>query len=261
MILAGDTQPGKPGYPWLVFLHGFSGDRREWQAVGASLKDYPRLYLDLPGHGESADVGVAGFAGMIALLTRTLISYNILNYWLVGYSLGGRIAMFHACQRPAGLTGLIVEGGHPGLLQAEAREARLISDRRWASRFRGEPLEAVFADWYQQPVFASLTQAQRRALIALRSRNNGLKLAEMLEATSLAVQPDLRPALSARDFPFTISMANVMRSSTPSLLNLTPRAMLSLMPDTTPTGKTRMRLPRVWLRYCVIEQRTRYDLS
>ncbi|MDE4081798.1 MULTISPECIES: 2-succinyl-6-hydroxy-2,4-cyclohexadiene-1-carboxylate synthase [Enterobacter cloacae complex] len=202
MILAGVTQPGKPGYPWLVFLHGFSGDRREWQAVGASLKDYPRLYLDLPGHGESAGVGVTGFAGMSALLTRTLISYNILKYWLVGYSLGGRIAMFHACQRPAGLNGLIVEGGHPGLLQAEAREARLVSDRRWASRFRGEPLENVFADWYQQPVFASLTQAQRRALIALRSRNNGLKLAEMLEATSLAVQPDLRPALSARDFPF-----------------------------------------------------------
>ena len=50
---------GKPGYPWLVFLHGFSGDCREWQAVGESLRDYPRLYLDLPGHGESASVSVA----------------------------------------------------------------------------------------------------------------------------------------------------------------------------------------------------------
>ncbi|EGK58685.1 2-succinyl-6-hydroxy-2,4-cyclohexadiene-1-carboxylate synthase [Enterobacter hormaechei ATCC 49162] len=110
--------------------------------------------------------------------------------------------MFHACQHPAGLDGVIVEGGHPGLQDADARQARLISDRRWASRFRSEPLEAVFADWYQQPVFASLTDDQRRALIALRSRNNGPRLAEMLEATSLAVQPDLRPALIARDFSF-----------------------------------------------------------
>lgn len=202
MILTGVTQRGKPGYPWLVFLHGFSGDCHEWQTVGASLDDYPRLYLDLPGHGGSAETGVAGFAEMSELLTHTLISYNILKYWLVGYSLGGRIAMFHACQHPAGLDGVIVEGGHPGLQDTDARQARLIADRRWASRFRSEPLEAVFADWYQQPVFASLTEEQRKALIALRSRNNGPRLADMLEATSLAVQPDLRPALTARDFPF-----------------------------------------------------------
>lgn len=169
--------------------------------------------------------------------------------------------MFHACQHPAGLDGVIVEGGHPGLQDPDARQARLTSDRRWASRLRSEPLEAVFADWYQQPVFASLTDEQRRALIALRSRNNGPRLAEMLEATSLAVQPDLRPALTARDFSLTISMANVTGSLQLSPLNLTPRVMLSLTPDTTPTGTTRKRLPRVWLRYCVIEQRTRYDLS
>ena len=60
----------------------------------------------------------------------------------------------------------------------------------------------MFADWYQQPVFASLTDAQRDALITLRSQNNGAALAMMLEATSLAVQPDLRTALSARDFTF-----------------------------------------------------------
>nr|WP_249428041.1 2-succinyl-6-hydroxy-2,4-cyclohexadiene-1-carboxylate synthase [Enterobacter asburiae] len=186
----------------MVFLHGFSGDCREWQRVGEGLSDYPRLYLDLPGHGGSRDLGVKGFDEMSALLTRTLLSYNILKFWLIGYSLGGRIAMFHACQQPKGLLGMIVEGGHSGLLDADARNARLASDRRWATRFRSEPLEKVFADWYQQPVFSSLTDAQRDALITLRSQNNGTTLAMMLEATSLAVQPDLRAALSARDFSF-----------------------------------------------------------
>jgi 2-succinyl-6-hydroxy-2,4-cyclohexadiene-1-carboxylate synthase len=202
VILSGVQQAGKPGYPGLVFLHGFSGDCREWQRVGEGLSYYPRLYLDLPGHGGSLDLGVKGFDEMSALLTRTLLSYNILKFWLIGYSLGGRIAMFHACQQPKGLLGVIVEGGHPGLLDADARNARLASDRRWATRFRSEPLEKVFADWYQQPVFTSLTDAQRDALITLRSQNNGATLAMMLEATSLAVQPDLRAALSARDFSF-----------------------------------------------------------
>ncbi|MCX5573758.1 2-succinyl-6-hydroxy-2,4-cyclohexadiene-1-carboxylate synthase [Enterobacter sp. E-TC7] len=202
MILSGVQQAGKPGYPWLVFLHGFSGDCREWQAVGKQLSDYPRLYLDLPGHGESGEITVTGFDEMSNLLIRTLLSYNILKFWLVGYSLGGRIAMFHACQRPKGLLGVIVEGGHPGLRDENERTARRVSDHRWATRFRTEPLEKVFTDWYQQPVFASLTDHQRKTLIALRSQNNGATLAKMLEATSLAVQPDLRAAISVCNFPF-----------------------------------------------------------
>jgi 2-succinyl-6-hydroxy-2,4-cyclohexadiene-1-carboxylate synthase len=36
----------------------------------------------------------------------------------------------------------------------------------------------------------------------LRSQNSGAHLADMLEATSLAVQPDLRAALRARNVPF-----------------------------------------------------------
>jgi len=202
VTLAGVQHNGKPGYPWLVFLHGFSGDCREWQAVGESLRDYPRLYLDLPGHGESAGVSVAGFNDLSDLLASTLLSYNILNYWLVGYSLGGRIAMVHACQQPKGLAGLIVEGGHLGLCDATEREVRAESDRRWAQRFRDEPLASVFRAWYQQPVFASLTDAQRDELITLRSQNNGATLAAMLQATSLANQPDLRAALNARTTPF-----------------------------------------------------------
>ena len=202
MTLAGMLHNGKPGYPWLVFLHGFSGDCREWQAVGESLRDYPRLYLDLPGHGESAGVSVTGFNDLSNLLASTLLSYNILNYWLVGYSLGGRIAMYHACQRPDGLQGLIVEGAHPGLRDDQERANRRASDAHWAARFRHEPLEAVFADWYQQPVFASLTAAQRQELVALRSCNNGTSLAAMLQATSLAEQPDLRTALTECVVPF-----------------------------------------------------------
>ncbi|EHW2587062.1 2-succinyl-6-hydroxy-2,4-cyclohexadiene-1-carboxylate synthase, partial [Escherichia coli] len=90
----------------------------------------------------------------------------------------------------------------PGLQNAEQRAERQRSDRQWVQRFRTEPLTAVFADWYQQPVFASLNDDQRRELVALRSNNNGATLAAMLEATSLAVQPDLRANLSARTFAF-----------------------------------------------------------
>ena len=202
MILSAAVDNGQPGYPWLVFLHGFSGDRNEWRKVGDAFPAWPRLYLDLPGHGGSADIAVQDFAGVNTLLQSTLNSYNILKYWLVGYSLGGRVAMYFACQPREGLCGLVVEGGHPGLTDENQRLLRRRGDAAWAERFRHEPLTQVFADWYQQPVFASLDAAQRAALIALRSRNNGGALAAMLQASSLAEQPDLREPLRAREFPF-----------------------------------------------------------
>ncbi|MBV7406216.1 2-succinyl-6-hydroxy-2,4-cyclohexadiene-1-carboxylate synthase [Enterobacter sp. ENT03] len=202
MILHARAETANPDQPWLVFLHGFSGDHREWQPVGEHFRDYSRLYVDLPGHGGSAEIPATDFAQVSVLLSNTLHSYNILSYWLIGYSLGGRLGMYHACAQPQGLAGLIVEGAHPGLTDAEARRQRAENDARWAARFHDEPLEAVFRDWYQQPVFASLNADARRALVTLREHNNGAALAAMLNATSLSRQPDLRAALHARTFPF-----------------------------------------------------------
>jgi 2-succinyl-6-hydroxy-2,4-cyclohexadiene-1-carboxylate synthase len=203
MMLHAVARQGKTERPWLVFLHGFSGDSREWQPVGEQFADAPRLYIDLPGHGGSASCQVTNFADVCAALQTTLLSYNILNYWLIGYSLGGRIAMTFACQtNPAGLLGVVVEGGHPGLRSEAERKQRWQSDRAWAQRFASEPLTEVFTAWYQQPVFAELSTQQRQALVALRQENDGAALANMLLATSLAVQDDLRSALRTPAFPF-----------------------------------------------------------
>ncbi|GHL73449.1 hypothetical protein ECZU34_11970 [Escherichia coli] len=105
MILHAQAKHGKPGLPWLVFLHGFSGDCHEWQEVGEAFADYSRLYVDLPGHGGSATISVDGFDDVTDLLCKTLVSYNILNFWLVGYSLGGRVAMMAACGSWRGFVG------------------------------------------------------------------------------------------------------------------------------------------------------------
>ncbi|MDO1616283.1 2-succinyl-6-hydroxy-2,4-cyclohexadiene-1-carboxylate synthase, partial [Escherichia coli] len=77
----------------------------------------------------------------------------------------------------AGLCGVVGEGGQPGVQNAEQRTQRRRSERQWAQRFCTEPLTAVFADWYHQPVFASLNDEQRRELVALRRNNNGAALA------------------------------------------------------------------------------------
>ena len=189
--------------PWIVWLHGFLGSHQEWQEFEPHFPDWSQLRIDLPGHGGSADVRVQNFAGVDSALRNTLKHHGVDSYWLVGYSLGGRIAMYHASRPESkGLRGLVVEGGHPGLNGEAEREARALSDAHWAQRLMHENFQAVLNDWYQQPVFRSLSREQRAELVALRVQNNPQALARMLEATSLASQPDLREPLSRLAVPF-----------------------------------------------------------
>jgi 2-succinyl-6-hydroxy-2,4-cyclohexadiene-1-carboxylate synthase len=208
-VLASQVSGAPAGQrPWLVWLHGLLGSGADWQALLPGFADYPCLTVDLPGHGASQVLNAASLAEVNTLLGATLQQRGIQHYWLIGYSLGGRIASYHATQggagqpAPAGLCGLIVEAAHPGLAQADQRAERLLHDQGWAQRLRHEPLLQVLADWYQQPVFADLSPAQRTALVARRSANCGERVAMLLEACSLGRQPELAGALTALALPF-----------------------------------------------------------
>lgn len=192
-----------PSQPWLVCLHGLLGSGEDWLPILPFCRDWPVLLVDLPGHGASRAITVTDFADVSRLLSETLREQGITCYWLLGYSLGGRIAMYHACNgQHDGMLGLLVEGGHPGLATPERCTERLHHDARWAQRFRHEPLPAVLHDWYQQAVFADVDAAQREQLIALRCVNHGASVAAMLEATSLGRQPFLAECLRHLSMPF-----------------------------------------------------------
>ncbi|PHM46040.1 2-succinyl-6-hydroxy-2, 4-cyclohexadiene-1-carboxylate synthase [Xenorhabdus mauleonii] len=190
---------------WLVWLHGLLGRGDDWLPVVNACDQYASLVIDLPGHGSSADITLkGGFAEMSELLDATLSEQQIDDYWLIGYSLGGRIAMYHATHgKHDGLRGLLVEGGNPGLPTQQDRTVRLQHDKHWAQRFRQEPIESVLIDWYQQPVFADLTSEPREQLLHIRSQNSGSCIADMLENTSLAHQSWLVPDLQQLNMPFS----------------------------------------------------------
>ncbi len=63
---------------------GLQNAEQRAEEVGEAFADYSRLYVDLPGHGGSAAISVDGFDDVTDLLRKTLVSYNILDYWLVG---------------------------------------------------------------------------------------------------------------------------------------------------------------------------------
>lgn len=191
--------------PALVFLHGLLGTGRDWRQVVNSLSpSHYCLTIDLPGHGHSQQLSLSGFEAVNQQIQQTLHHRNIRSYVLVGYSMGARLAMYHACfpgsESQAKLVGLVLEGGHLGLPPIECA-TRLANDEKWAHRFASEPMTQVLADWYQQPVFSSLNHDQRQSLIQKRSDNLGSGIARMLLATSLAKQPELKQQVEQLSFP------------------------------------------------------------
>ena len=147
---------------------------------------------------------------------------------------------------------MIVEGGHPGLLDEDERQARWTSDRRWATRFRTEPLEKVFTDWYQQPVFASSLTTSATRLLPCAARTTARRWRRCSKQRRWPCSPICVPRLAyAISFDYLYGERDQKFAALAA--ELTPFAMRFQTPDTTPTGKTPTRLPRVWLRYCVFE--------
>lgn len=186
----------------VVFLHGLLGSKEDWAAVFQILQKFPQirpLALDLPCHGSNQTVECGHLLDARKWLQHTLrTAFADTPFFLVGYSLGGRLALDYALNsHDPHLLGTLLEGTNIGLSTEAERCERSKNDHRWAMRFRTEPLERVLQAWYAQPVFADLSADKRLEFIKKRQNNCGERIATMLEATSLAKQPNFLSQITA----------------------------------------------------------------
>ena len=98
--------------PCLVFGHYFGGSARSWAPLLAALAgEFECVVPDLPGFGGTAapapDPSLDGYAAAFAALSPP-------RPWIaVGHSMGGKIALAAALDRPAGLAGLVLIAPSP----------------------------------------------------------------------------------------------------------------------------------------------------
>lgn len=84
------TITGSLEKPPLLFLHGFLGSKEDWREVAVHLQETHCCYaIDLPGHGESQQQ-----SHILESLFTTYLSLKLPPCPLIGYSLGGRLALF-----------------------------------------------------------------------------------------------------------------------------------------------------------------------
>ena len=85
----------------VVFLHGVFLDRDLWRAYGTDFTHRSHVYVDMPGHGESGDVGRAWrLEECVTMLMQILDALAIERCVVIGQSWGSMVALRAANQFP-----------------------------------------------------------------------------------------------------------------------------------------------------------------
>jgi pimeloyl-[acyl-carrier protein] methyl ester esterase len=105
--------------PDLVLLHGWGLNVRVWDGLVGELRDrYRMIAVDLPGHGRSGwNAGRGTPAEQAWLLHSTLASVSN-RYSLLGWSLGGQIALDLAAAMPGQIDRLVLVAATPRFAQS-----------------------------------------------------------------------------------------------------------------------------------------------
>jgi 2-succinyl-6-hydroxy-2,4-cyclohexadiene-1-carboxylate synthase len=192
----------------LVLLHGFTGSAESWRNVMAVFGErYRAIAIEFPGHGlTDKPQAVEHYrmervaADMMALLDKIGATPA---HWL-GYSMGGRLALYMAVHCRQIVRSVVLESASPGLADPAERRARRSSDEALAASIEAEGTEPFVAAWEALPLFASqasLSPAVRSKLREQRLNNSPRGLAGSLRGMGTGVQPSLWGHLGEVDRP------------------------------------------------------------
>lgn len=183
-----------------MLLHGFTGSAGSWGAPileGLLGRGFDVTALDLPGHGARAGEDDPRTFTLEAVLAevdevgrRTAgeivgdVGREVSSYDLVGYSMGGRIALHQALRRPDRVRRLVLESASPGLATEGERTLRRRDDEALARRIVEGGVEEFVDGWEALPLFAS----QRRLAAEVRRRHRERRLANHPRSLAAALR-------------------------------------------------------------------------
>ena len=212
MVLAVQWTGPAGGVPVLV-LHGFTGSAQamapliERLAVADSSRPSLRVIApDLVGHGDSDSPDgldryrVEAMAGQVLAVTDAL---DCDTFHLVGYSMGGRVALTLGCAASQRLRSLTLIGASAGISDPAERSRRAEADRSRAERIAAD-FPAFVDEWMAGPLFtgqAALGEAHLRAARAQRLASNPRGLARSLMAGGTGAMEPLNERLVDCDAP------------------------------------------------------------
>lgn len=201
------TEPGPGRAPTaspptpVVLLHGFT---QTGACLGPLARDLATdrtvLTPDLPGHGAAAndaDADLWGAAELVAaaiddLRTDTPVDTRV---DVIGYSMGGRVALHLWAAHPERLRRIVTIGATAGIDDRAERRDRRARDHELADRIDRIGVDAFLAEWLALPMFATLPDWAR--FDGERGRNTAAGLAGSLRHAGTGSMEPLWDRLAA----------------------------------------------------------------
>jgi 2-succinyl-6-hydroxy-2,4-cyclohexadiene-1-carboxylate synthase len=197
---------GNPSLPRILFLHGFLGSGSDWLPVTRELQnDYCCMMVDLPAHGSANllqtqppdDFFIQTVDALAALLRQSASP----PCSLVGYSMGGRIALALLLRHAELFSKAVIISASPGLKTEKERIDREEHDEKVARKIERN-FDGFIEAWYEQPLFATLkSHPIFKEIESERKINDPQNLALALRLLGTGQQPSLWEALKNNRVP------------------------------------------------------------
>lgn len=212
----------------LFALHGFLGGPKDWDFLQGRLQDN--------NHFHAIDLYSREYSKPQEGLLAWAESFNksaAASHWgdskiLMGYSLGGRLALHALMLQPNLWKGAVIISSAVGNLTEDEKIAREASDALWAERFSTMDWEEVMAMWNSQPLFSGSSSLLRSEVFY-----RGF-LGESLIHWSQAKQNDLSEQLKSLSIPilWVVGLRDAKYVSIANSLQLShPLSLVAIVPD------------------------------
>jgi 2-succinyl-6-hydroxy-2,4-cyclohexadiene-1-carboxylate synthase len=186
-----------------ILLHGFTHTGLSWEPVTQALGGgYAALTPDIRGHGRSSDRQPV----TLETVTEDVAALAPARFTLVGYSMGGRIALHVALALSASVERLVLVGASPGIADPAERQARQQADERLADEIEGASVEEFAQRWAATPALAGQPPSVLSAVHADRLRNTPQGLARALRGLGTGALPPLWDRLGELPMPVTLAV-------------------------------------------------------
>lgn len=195
----------------VVLLHGFTGSAMNWEPFFALFKDqFKVIAIDLLGHGKTESPRDASRYTMeetVEDLAELFSRLRIEKAILLGYSMGGRVALSFASTYPEQVEAMILESSSPGLQQEEERQQRRKNDAALAQFIEDQGIESFVQRWEDISLFESqksLPENRKHEIRKQRLTNSSIGLANSLRGMGTGSQPSWWDELHNLDFPILL---------------------------------------------------------
>jgi 2-succinyl-6-hydroxy-2,4-cyclohexadiene-1-carboxylate synthase len=192
----------------VTLLHGFTQSGRSWNELIPKMPErWMWIVPDLRGHGATQTLNGApcSMDACTADLEMLWDHLGVERTHLVGYSMGGRLALHVAARRPERILSLLTIGAHAGL-DPDGREGRRHGDESLAERIEKGGVEAFVNYWSSLPMFAGIERRGPNFVAQVRAdrlENHAAGLACSLRGMGAGAMEPVWDDLARVRFPCT----------------------------------------------------------